>query len=591
MKAFHSKLLRRASVVGLGVLIVLVPPSLLRPDAIVITKAMTATTIAEIFVEESSVTVELEIGVADLDGFRNLLPDELYERLGHDPEPLIERVPRFFQEDLMIRPDDGDPIPGRVSQIEARRRLTRDEITGEPLPDPEGEGEPVVFMRLVYPLGDRPETLVIEPPRNASGQTAANIGFVTYHRGLPVNDFRYLGIAEQLNLDWRDPWYSQFNNRNLRRQYYAPISAFLYIEPFEVRKEIVFRPKDLQVWVDLGLEGQESIPAEQWDEIKQRASEFLAEKNPLTIDGRPAEGQLDRVHFIYRNLRTSGVLEVPEDLDIISATMGVIFVYPTDGLPQEVDMEWELFTDRIDRVPSSATDEAGPLPYVLAVDDNVLRWQNFLTNPTDPGQLVAVQTPPGRRSVPLTLVAITAAVGLLGLIVRFGQTLRRGHRPPKYARVAAVALLIVVSLTGPRAVMSGRVSDDDAQLVVTALLQNTYRAFDFKDEGAIYDVLARSAAGELLTDIYLETRRSLELENQGGARVKVKEVDVLDSEAEPLDGELGFISHLTWNVSGSVGHWGHIHTRTNQYEARLTVKSIDGAWKLMSLELLQEQRL
>jgi hypothetical protein len=45
----------------------------------------------------------------------------------------------------------------------------------------------------------------------------------------------------------------------------------------------------------------------------------------------------------------------------------------------------------------------------------------------------------------------------------------------------------------------------------------------------------------LLTDIYLEIRRSLEIENQGGARI--------------------------------------------------TVKPVDGAWKRTALELLQEERL
>ena len=585
------KLLRGITYLVLGFAILLVPSSLLRPDAIVITKAMTATTIAEIFIEEDSVLVELEVGVADLDAFRNLLPDELHERLGHEPEPLLERIPRFFREDLTIRPENGEPIPGRVIHIEARRRAPRDEITGEPLPAPEGEGEPVVFMRLVYPLSGRPEALEIKPPKASNGMSTANIGFVTYHRELPVNDFRYLGISERLALDWVDPWYSQFDNRNLRRQFYSPISAFLYVEPNEVRKEIVFRPKDLQYWVDLGLEGKETISAAQWDEIKQKVAEFLAEKNPVTIDGRVAEGTLDRVHFIYRNLRTSGVLDPPQDLDIISATMGVIFVYPTEGLPQQVDMEWELFTPRISRVPSSATDEAGPLPYILSRDDNVLRWTNFLKNPTDPGKLVEVLAPPQRRSIPLTAAAIIALVGLVALVVRYGRQTIRGQVPSKKVLAAALVLLLGVALTGPWAVMSGRVSDADAELIVAALLQNTYRAFDFKDESAIYDVLSRSSSGELLTDIYLETRRSLELENQGGARVKVKEVEVLDSEAQPLDGELGFISRLTWNVSGSVGHWGHIHTRTNQYEARFVVKSIDGGWKLTGLELLQEQRL
>jgi len=40
-----------------------------------------------------------------------------------------------------------------------------------------------------------------------------------------------------------------------------------------------------------------------------------------------------------------------------------------------------------------------------------------------------------------------------------------------------------------------------------------------------------------------------------------------------------------------VGHWGHIHQRKNQYQARVTVKAIEGAWKITNLELLQEERL
>jgi hypothetical protein len=61
--------------------------------------------------------------------------------------------------------------------------------------------------------------------------------------------------------------------------------------------------------------------------------------------------------------------------------------------------------------------------------------------------------------------------------------------------------------------------------------------------------------------------------------------------AEPLDGEKGFVATCTWTVSGSVGHWGHIHTRRNQYDALLTVKSVDGVWKITEMELLEEQRV
>ena len=131
----------------------------------------------------------------------------------------------------------------------------------------------------------------------------------------------------------------------------------------------------------------------------------------------------------------------------------------------------------------------------------------------------------------------------------------------------------------------------DAQVIVTGLLRNVYRAFDFRDESVIYDTLERSAAGDLLTRIYLETRQALELKNQGGARAKVTDVEMMSAETTDLPEEVGFMTQCTWNVAGSVGHWGHIHQRRNRYEAVFTVKPVGGVWKITQLELVSEERL
>jgi len=50
-------------------------------DAIVRSQAMFADTIAEYYVEDDHVRLELEIGSNDIASFRNLLPDALYERI------------------------------------------------------------------------------------------------------------------------------------------------------------------------------------------------------------------------------------------------------------------------------------------------------------------------------------------------------------------------------------------------------------------------------------------------------------------------------------------------------------------------------
>ncbi|MBT8462726.1 MAG: hypothetical protein KJO44_09430, partial [Gemmatimonadetes bacterium] len=170
-------------------------------------------------------------------------------------------------------------------------------------------------------------------------------------------------------------------------------------------------------------------------------------------------------------------------------------------------------------------------------------------------------------------------------------TLRTGPRPPARAIWMTVLSLVVLGLAVPAGLRGGRLSQEDTETIVAGLLLNVYKAFDYREEEVIYDALARSAAGDLLTAIYLDTRRTLELANQGGARAKVKSVDVLDATHDPLGGDQGFRTRATWNVAGSVGHWGHIHQRVNQYEAELTVRVIDGAWRITDLEVLQEERL
>ena len=116
------------------------------------------------------------------------------------------------------------------------------------------------------------------------------------------------------------------------------MQAFLYVDPYEVRKEIVLRPKDLEPWIDLGLEGKEIITAAEQGALKGKVAEVLGDLNPVTIDGEPVEGMLDRIHFIRRSLRKTGVIDPPEELDVVSATLGVIFVFSAVALPDEATL-------------------------------------------------------------------------------------------------------------------------------------------------------------------------------------------------------------------------------------------------------------
>jgi len=543
-------------------------------DALVVTRAMKAGTIAEIFVTDCAVRTELEIGSGDLAVFGDLLPDEVHAKLGLSPEPWAKRLARFFATGFVIRADDGVVLAPRLASIEVRKRITRDEITGQALPVQPENAEIVVYAVFEHTLPVRPASLVISGPTGSGGT-----GFVLYHEGLPVNDFRYLSGVETVDLDWEDPWFSRFRNRNLWRRYRSPIQAFLYMDHFEVRKEIIIRPRDLQAFVDLGLEGVDVIPAAGQEELKKRIAVYLAGKNPVTIDGKPARATLDRIHFVRRTLRQTGIVDPPEDLPAHSATLGVIFTYPVSALPQNVSMRWELFPKRGESVPAVATDEAGGFPSLVSREDPVLTWQNFLTNPSRPE--FAEVAPPRAGGVPVPIGTV------LVLPVAFVLLLKRKRKAGVVLALVAAALIPVTMVrVGPSSV-----AREEAATVMAGLLRNVYRSFDYRSEDAIYDALSRSTSGELLTEVYLDTRRSLTLANQGGALVKVIDVEIEKAETGPDEDGDGFTCRCLWRVTGSVGHWGHIHRRQSRYDAEFTVRPVDNTWRITSLRLLNEERL
>jgi hypothetical protein len=268
--------------------------------------------------------------------------------------------------------------------------------------------------------------------------------------------------------------------------------------------------------------------------------------------------------------------------------MGVIYYFPTDGLPQNVEMEWDIFTDKMQIVPAATVDQAGPLPTMLDPDFNVLRWENFLRFPEMP-TLNDIEQPPTvvqRTAGWARWVAALAAAWLLTLVLlRF----RKEHRVAPAMAVGWVAAfgiaLVLFSLHRQTSM-----NEERLQQLVGDLLHNVYRAFDYRGEEVIYDVLEKSVSGELLTDIYLETQKSLELANQGGARVKVKSTTVNETELVKRNGNRLTVNS-DWTVSGSVGHWGHVHQRSNAYRARLEINDVGGVWKLIGLDVLEEKRL
>ena len=142
-----------------------------------------------------------------------MLPPELQ---GLDRDKML----KAFYKDMFVITADGKVISGRIINQEMKPRVYRASLyTG--VVDTSSTISPyVLFTEIEYPINKRPKTITITPPIEEGYQsTLANIGFIAYHKNIPVNDLRYLGSTEMLRLDWYDPWYSKFDNRNLKRHH------------------------------------------------------------------------------------------------------------------------------------------------------------------------------------------------------------------------------------------------------------------------------------------------------------------------------------------------------------------------------------
>jgi len=573
-----------------------------RADMVSLSGAENAPNIAEIRVDKTGVNVALEVLPADLEYFIDALSDDWFS----DPDPNrpdeAKRLRRFASEALQVFADDRR-LPVMVRKIEPRQRVERysplagkiNPYSGRRIPGPP-QDKRVLYLDLFYPYpeGSLPDSLTFIPPLGENKFAAVGIGFILFHDEVPVVEFSALSEASVLILDWEDPWYSHFRKRSLKRWQESGMMTYLYIEPYEVRHEVLVRVKDMLPLLDLGLRNDQWIEEDEFRSVEQAIGAFLLGHSNVVIDGRKETGLLDRINFVQYTRRQTLFLTEPERLRMSTAMLGVVVTYLTEGLPQEVTMEWDLFTDRVVKVPANAIDPAGPFPTSLTPDDPVHIWTNYLKTYTIPTvEAVAVDEDLLPPRIPLLSLALL--LGTIPLVVRVWRKRGQGRsirRPVLTGVVMVLGAVGVWPLAGVRltaAALGPAMEPEQEQQLLEGLLKNVYRAFDLRDEEAVYDKLALTVAGDLLEDIYLQSRRSFVVEKAGGAQARVEKIFI--EQVEVVRDGNGFRFDTEWTAAGSVGHWGHTHLRTNRYRALIIVQPRHGSWRITEMDILEETRI
>lgn len=372
--------------------------------------------------------------------------------------------------------------------------------------------------------------------------------------------------------------------------------AYLYIEPFQTRFEVIFDAATVMDWLTPGGALPEALAPEQQKQLSDTMAARASGWCSISAGDQPLPVPQPLAAVIKGLPGNTLPLKEGDSVAMNQALVGVMWEFATPPGPEELNVTWSGWIKGTSKLPLrvffGSQSENGELHSSL----KTYRWRNQGRMPR-PAPLAAV--PQIVLQEPLRVPAGGIFWFLAGLLFYIylkvkDRKLPGGSLPYVFVWLLGAVLMsqmLVIPIQTGEGAAPVITEVSEAQKIVSPLLRNVYRAFDHHAESDVYDVLARSVEGELLRKLYLETIQALTLDGREGTRVTIAEFSATVDKVLPNPKGPGFVAECNWMARGIVGHWGHSHPRVNIYNARITVTPAKDEWKLTGLEVQEVRRL
>ena len=559
-----------------------------------------STAVADIYPDH--LQVELRILVEDLVLYHQLKADGEQTVSREDLMTASELHRSFLKQYFRVFLKDGEPLPGEITEVD----LSEIPQTGVRLDQVMEVG---VYYYFHLPMEQQPDYLTFTQQFGGSDAPVPSVmDLILLQKGARLDFPVQIGprSPHSIALDWENPprndrtywkerreWMKQRREALLGVTSYSATYAYLYLEPREIRFEILVPLLTLETWLPLQREEADYLSVAEQDAMEKALPGFLQEVCHTHIDGMEITAQLDRLDFFTLDIRDFAKKQERKKVGVANARVGMILSFPTKGNFQSASLEWSFFNE-VTPLLNTMTyvfDQPGERFFFT---DNERTWQWQSPKHASGPQVSSWLSLPPVPSMP------TMPLSLLFLLAAFSGgafALKRNWK-------IAVPLLVLGGWFGwwnpvwqqmviPHPTKEAPLPTPPEQnKIAEVLLRNIYRSFDYLQDADVYSALSRSADGDYLEKLYLQIKKGLILTEQGGAHSRVRNVQWLESEpTSHLMRAQSFSLSVKWEITGTVEHWGHIHTRRNAYRAELEVKAVDDEWKLVDLEVLDEDQV
>ncbi len=559
-----------------------------------------------VFVTQQSARARIQLFAEDLLLFQDLQPDGDGVLSASELERGLELHREFLQERVTLRDADGNRIPSTITDV------VPFEIPEDGIPE-----EDLMLYQATYELefkfSSPPEFLTFQQDitdENFILPSEMKLAIQQTGTGNMIAGTLQPGMSVTHRFDWDTPldpnasdaeyesWLEKQRQDTLGITSYSSVYSFIYIEPGEVRHEVLVPLASLAGILPIERADPAFLDVAEQEAVPELVLlEDHAGGNPVRINGGQVEPEFSRIDFYGLSLRDFAQQSEARRVSFASGRVGIILRYlPADHFVQDVEVGWDTFHSSVRKIRSVVIPWSGDIDRFefsrfKVEEDNVYRWSaDESAVPQLAARVPRELPPPPRMRLPIVSCLLIACAAILPLFVR-------------QRRLTALACLLLAAVCWPLAGTeiphpfkpTPQLTAEKAQQIAQQLHGGTYQALDFGSEQRIYESLERFVDGELLESLYLQLRNGLAVREQGGAVARVQSVEHLEGGLVDEPGQQlewpGFRFRSTWTVSGTVEHWGHVHERRNRFSALLNVEPQDGHWKITRMQIDSQESL
>jgi len=550
---------------------------------------------------EDEVLVELRIMLEDLVLFHSLKADPKTIFNAGDLRKAAVKHDEFLLKHFTIRDGDGNLLEGKID----RRDINA--IPDDGVAQAEVMKRTVVYLMHFTPVKKKPKFLTFTQMFGGEKSVIPSImDFMVLQSGVWIEKPVQLqpGRPHTVAFDWETPPDKAPQNwRELRKKRaeefqkrlgitsYTGLYSYVYLNDQEVRHEILVPLLTFEKWLSIERSNPEFLEVAEQEAAREKIDEWFRDRNPLQIDGIPVKPMLQRLQFFGLDIKDFAKGAEPRRVSAYQARLGIILSYSAKAPPNRVRMTWETFHDSAPFLRSIIYDrDLKPTEEFFVKDKPHFEWTREGNPPAAHSFELKQIITPSSSSISRSSLLLFGAAPLLALLL-YSPT-RTSLKGASLACFCACAIAGVCFWNPP----SERPPLDEKLITAhaSALLQNIYRAYDYQNESDVYDALEHSVMGNLLEDLFLKIQSGLRMREQGGAIARVKRVEVDEivlagkNENDPDSIDLD----TTWRVTGTVEHWGHIHTRENEFDARMKISTTPkGRGRIVGFEVTDEKRV